>query len=917
MSGWIGSWRFALRIARRQLLRAKARNALIAAMLALPVFGTVGVETVLHSVSHLSVAEQITRRVGGFDAFVQRGGGSVIQQTPDAQSWYAQGARAQSPTGVAGVQSVLPQATLTPELESGSVDYGAAGRYATGAYLQMDLANPHLAGVLDLVSGRLPQTSGEIDLSPSLAADLGVGVGRQVTLLPESVPDGAAARFTVVGLIELPNATRSEDAFALPSAPAAIKEAPAGWFVTNPGGVTWDQLEALNAHGFPVVSRSVLLDPPAGSGVPFSAPDFPGPDSALPFALQHAVVPAAVTGIAVGIALLEVVLLAGPGFAVSVRRREREYAMLAAAGADGRQLRRIVLADGLVLGAIAGVVGVGLGVGGAAAALPFIARHESQLPGAVHVNALHAVGVAVLAVFLGLCSALFPARTVARREIMVTLTGRRSAGARRRRSRVAGVCWGLGLAGLGLVGEYFGHRIAPDDGALLITGGIALIEVGAILCTPAIVAGLASLGRALPLGPRLALRDGVRHSGRTTPAVAAMFAAVAGAVAAGAWFESSAAQQRSQYTPLLRPNQIAVQLDAPDIPRVLSVLRPALPGMTGSVTTESVAGFGDPTGAPSQWATALFTPGMAPGCATASTKVSNTALGSGECDEFFGWSALENELIGDAQTLREVTGVDDATADHVLAEGGIVVTAPWPAIRNGEIGLVVQHTVAPSKADKGSQSTATYMLPAVYLDVRGKPNPGFVISAAAAHKAGLDQPAGEQTTLLIDLAKPATAQQLAQANEALRSLHLSGDFQKDTGVIEGRTAANLIVLAFTVLLAFAAAAIATGLALTDGRADQETLTAVGGSPWTRRWLAGSTALVITGMGVLIGVPIGFVIAVGLVRVGDAQNTFGPPLPFIFPWLNLGAMAVAVPVLTAAGAMLLSRSRASGRRMRLE
>ncbi|HEX4787988.1 MAG TPA: hypothetical protein VH372_05965 [Actinospica sp.] len=62
------------------------------------------------------------------------------------------------------------------------------------------------------------------------------------------------------------------------------------------------------------------------------------------------------------------------------------------------------------------------------------------------------------------------------------------------------------------------------------------------------------------------------------------------------------------------------------------------------------------------------------------------------------------------------------------------------------------------------------------------------------------------------------------------------------------------------------AGIATGLALADGRADQETLAAVGASPWTRRWLAGSTALVITGLGVLIGVPLGFAIAEGLVRV---------------------------------------------------
>jgi putative ABC transport system permease protein len=214
-----------------------------------------------------------------------------------------------------------------------------------------------------------------------------------------------------------------------------------------------------------------------------------------------------------------------------------------------------------------------------------------------------------------------------------------------------------------------------------------------------------------------------------------------------------------------------------------------------------------------------------------------------------------------------------------------------------------------------------YTLPAVYLNVQGRPDPSYVISPAAASRLGLDAPSKAQTALVVDLTRPATPQQMVRANETLTSLHLSGDFEQDQGVVEARSTVNLIVLAFTVLLALAAAAIATGLALADGRADQETLTAVGGSPWTRRWLAGSTALVITGLGVLIGVPIGFVVAAGLVRVSDfnfgGMDVYLQAMPFTVPWLNLVAMAVAVPLATAAGAMLLSRSKAPGQRLRLD
>ncbi len=49
-------------------------------------------------------------------------------------------------------------------------------------------------------------------------------------------------------------------------------------------------------------------------------------------------------------ALLEVVLLAGPAFAVIARRMQRSLALMAATGATPPQARRVVLASGVVLG---------------------------------------------------------------------------------------------------------------------------------------------------------------------------------------------------------------------------------------------------------------------------------------------------------------------------------------------------------------------------------------------------------------------------------------------------------------------------------------------------------------------------------------------------------------------------------------
>ena len=63
-----------------------------------------------------------------------------------------------------------------------------------------------------------------------------------------------------------------------------------------------------------------------------------------------------------GFGLLEVVLLAGTAFAVGARRQVRTLGLVAASGGDAKQVRNIVLAQGVVLGALGGIAGVALGI---------------------------------------------------------------------------------------------------------------------------------------------------------------------------------------------------------------------------------------------------------------------------------------------------------------------------------------------------------------------------------------------------------------------------------------------------------------------------------------------------------------------------------------------------------------------------
>ena len=107
----------------------------------------------------------------------------------------------------------------------------------------------------------------------------------------------------------------------------------------------------------------------------------------------------------------------------------------------------------------------------------------------------------------------------------------------------------------------------------------------------------------------------------------------------------------------------------------------------------------------------------------------------------------------------------------------------------------------------------------------------------------------------------------------------------------------------TALLALLAGLMVTGLALADGKADMQTLAAVGGPPWLRRRIAASSAAYVTVLGCVTGAVSGLVAARVLVPLfvrstGDL---------FRVPWPMIAFVVLAVPVLTAAVAFVTTRS----------
>src|SRR5690606_25241040 len=127
-----------------------------------------------------------------------------------------------------------------------------------------------------------------------------------------------------------------------------------------------------------------------------------------------------------GLAMLEVVLLAGPAFAVGARRRQRDLALVGASGGTPAQLRRIVLADGVVLGLAGAVVGLILGIAAASVSLPLLEEYLMQRRvGGWRMWPTALAAIAGAAVLTGVLAALIPATTAARQHLVAALAGRR------------------------------------------------------------------------------------------------------------------------------------------------------------------------------------------------------------------------------------------------------------------------------------------------------------------------------------------------------------------------------------------------------------------------------------------------------------------------------------------------------------
>ncbi|WP_406148108.1 FtsX-like permease family protein [Streptomyces anulatus] len=939
-------WRAAFRIARRDAVRAKGRSALVVAMIALPVLGVTAADLTYRSALPTK-AEELTGELGAADArFTATSMGPVeLQQMPDGVNWGTpQGAPDPTPEEQerpVDVPATFPEGSrhLTERSLPASVTtrHGITDTQIT----ELRIADPMLRGRIELTDGAYPRAKDEIAATEDFIEASGLSIGDRVTVR------GPDQSYTLTGAVELPADLWAESLYALPGSVIAPWQRTADrdknilppqasdpkWLVQGPpgAGVTWRDVLAANEKGVVVISRQVALDPPPDSEVPMAA-------TTDPYETDTEITAAVLTVTAM--ALLEIVLLAGPAFAVGARRSRRQLGLVGSCGGSRGQVRAVVLAGGAVLGGVGAVAGVGAGFGLTALFRPMIEDYTGSRFGELTVRPWEILGIAVLGLVTGVLAALAPAIVAGRQSVLESLTGRRGT---RRGSRVLPVIGVIALTAGVAVAVYGG--VAGDTG--LVAGGSVLAELGVLGCIPVIVGFLGRLGRRLPLTPRIALRDAARNRGRTAPAVAAVMAAVAGSVAIATYTSSNAAEQAYDYTPNLTPGTIALMAadngDNAELPRSRAAVEQSFPvsggradigrvwaGSDCSVYYEEENGCGTlelvkPTGK------GHSCPLKGKGAKELALRISadehKRLMNSPACmDENYTMVAFgtgtDKIVVGGADVLDSYVKLEDPAAAKALAEGTPVLLNSAYA-KNGEVALKAIHAyndrdkknraLHPGKARITTDRLKVHVAPDRYA---ATPGIRMVMPKKTAERLGLHvEDYGSFYTLNrdpTDAESQAAHAALDQAGNRAYLMTSNETFRRhdDTDTV------LLLLALFAGVVTLGAAAITTGLSKADAEADLTTLSAVGAPPGVRRSLSGFQCLVVALTGVLLGTAAGLVPAVAL-RLTDLRAALADmredPMqsaytPIVMPWETIGLLALVVPVLAGLLAAGLTSSR---------
>ncbi|MGW5848193.1 FtsX-like permease family protein [Streptomyces sp. NPDC055254] len=906
-------------------------------MIALPIVGVSALDLTLRS-AELSPEQNLARSIGTADArFTVSGTDGPIEQKPDGTGYRPVGGYDSHQTvrkegeDLPAMMSALPPGAQSLPDRTGYARVRTTHGLLSVELREIDTHHPLAEGLIALDRGRLPRAAGEVIATTAFLKDSGFFVGSSVA------PRGTDTAYKIVGAYELPSELGRTELIAPPGTlidpldksltaigSAGVRPRESLLVKVGGDGFTWNMVMTANTKSVSVVSRAVVLDPPADSEVPL----FRNNPEARFEQNGTLVAEMAVLATVVGLAMLEICLLAGPAFAVGARRSRRQLGLVGANGGDRRHIRAIVLSGGLVIGFASAVIGTAVGVALTIGLKPLLEERLGARFGSWDVRPLELAGIALLAVITGLLAAIVPAITASRQTVLASLTGRRGV---RRANRVLPV--------IGLIAVAAGAAIAlygttSQMGSAVVAGGSAIAELGIVALTPVLVGMFGRIGRWLPLSPRLALRDAVRNRGRTAPAVAAVLAAVAGTVAVATYQHSQDLQNRHEYVAELPHGTGVLQVTEnsahQEVPALREALSKELPLAQRADVERLFVG---------KASCDSFSP--VPGCGrveVVTPKEQRCPLHEQRGAVQFSAEAAR-ELRKDWRCKDGRYGGQHATvvADEKLL--GVLAVSDPGSVTALRAGRPVSFDKRQVKDGKVTLRVVTDMEKAELAQENGEELPGedkvlavhqapdtaegwgikLVLPPAAVRTAGLSTaPFGSYFTL----DGQAGTQQRQRLDGEIDRMGVEASLRIEAGYQGGADLTLLALTVFAGLVTIGAAGIATGLAQADAEADLKTLAAVGAPPRVRRTLSGFQCGVVALMGVVLGSAAGVLPAVGLrlterrelerlYEAGEymryAAADAVPYVPIAVPWETLAGLLVVVPLGAALLAALVTRS----------
>ena len=714
----------------------------------------------------------------------------------------------------------------------------------------MDPNGPYAKPMIQLLSGHYPTGPNQIALTPGVASELNLSVG-------DTWPLGGK---TVVGIVQNPQSLLDEFALVVPGQ------------VTHPTTV------------------DVFFDAPGvDAGEIGSNVSTPGSLNSNPINPQTIVLALATVG------MLLIALVSIGGFTVLAQRRVRALGMLQSMGATDRNVRLVLEANGVMVGAVGAVVGFVLGL------VLWLAYRPHNEQSAHHLIPMFALPwkvilpAMVLAVVATFFAAGYPARAITRVPVVAALAGRPAPPRQIHRSFIPGViALVLGFVFFGLSGA--GHQ---GNGVIWLIPGLVALITGIILVSPFFLALLARAGRSSPIAVRLPLRDMSRYRARSGSALSAISVGVLIAVIVCAVAVARYSNVFDYVGPNLASNELLVYSPSSGYasgPNGTTTTPPSIEaqlagvhaiassvGATDVVELDSPAGsvgLQNPSGNGRQWNGVIYVAapallrayGINPSSIPSNVDVLSSRpglAGSGVQLTYGGGGKGGGQLVGPG------------------SGGGPGGGGPGPGNANTcNPGGCIAHPVVLEESQLPTGTSA----------------PNTVITESALTRLQLASQNSLQGWMIrangpITSAQILNARALAASNDL--SIESKNDAPSSAEIVNGATL-------FAIALALGILAMSVGLIRSETASELRTLTATGASSRTRRSLTAVTAGGLAFLGALLGTVAAYIGLFGWFRTNQLEGGLSDIIDHV-PWTNLFLVVIAMPVVaTLVGWVLAGR-----------